>query len=220
MIKNGESPREFFDCDAHPFADTYRLKELYLGESAAEEEKAKALMAEAGVDGFDLELTYASTNAVHPAYAPLLQAAWAELGVNVTITPMPWAQQWERGKGEADARQDLFLLLYWPTYSDAGSDNLASLWKSSETPFFNLSYWVNEEFDALINEGIALTGTDREAAQAAYTEAMNLLVDQSPGIFFFDTTFWAPIPVSVAGFEYNLNYPYTQFFFYDLTPAA
>jgi len=32
MMKNGESPKEFFDCKAHPFADTYRLKEPYLGE--------------------------------------------------------------------------------------------------------------------------------------------------------------------------------------------
>ena len=35
MMKNGESPREFFDCEAHPFADTYRLKELYLGKQDA-----------------------------------------------------------------------------------------------------------------------------------------------------------------------------------------
>lgn len=31
MIKNGESPKEFFNYREHPFADTYRLKEPYLG---------------------------------------------------------------------------------------------------------------------------------------------------------------------------------------------
>ncbi len=100
---------------------------------------------------------------------------------------MPFNQQWDRSKGDPEGRQDMFLLLYWPTYSDAGSDNLASLFKSSEEPFFNLSYWDNREFDALIDEGIALTGTDREAAQAAYEQAMKLLVEESPGVFFFDT---------------------------------
>jgi len=183
-------------------------------------EKAKELMAEAGVDGFDLEITYASSNALHAAYAPLLQAAWAELGVDVTITPMPWNQQWERGKGEADGRQDLFLLLYWPTYSDAGSDNLATLFKSSESPYFNLSYWANEEYDALIDEAIALTGVDREGAAAKYEEAMNLLVEESPGLFFMDANSIVVTSDELAGYEYNLNYPYTQFFFYDLTPAA
>ena len=55
-------------------------------------------------------------------------------------------------------RQDMFLLLYWPTYSDAGSDNLWSLFHSSDAPFFNLSYWNNPEYDALIDDAGA---TDR-----------------------------------------------------------
>ena len=54
---------------------------------------------------------------------------------------MQFSQQWERSKGDAAGRQDMFLVLYWPTYSDAGSDNLWSLFHSSEKPFFNLSYW-------------------------------------------------------------------------------
>jgi peptide/nickel transport system substrate-binding protein len=137
----------------------------------------------------------------------------------VTLTPMPWGQQWDRAKGEPDGRQDMFVVLYWPTYSDAGSDNLASLFKSGEPPFFNLTYWVNEQFDTLVNEAIALTGTDREAAQAKYTEAMNLLVEASPGIFFFDTMSTVPVPNRIAGYEYNLNYPFSHFF-YPLHPAS
>ncbi len=183
-------------------------------------EKAKELMAEAGVDGFDMEITYTAENPVEAAFAPLLQDAYGQLGVNVTLTPMPWAQQWERSKGDPAGRQDLFLVLYWPTYSDAGSDNLASLFKSSDEPFFNLSYWVNDEFDGLIDEAIALTGTDRDAAQAKYEEAMKLLVEELPGLFFLDTMSVVTTANYVEGYEYNLNYPFTQFFFYDLTPAA
>ena len=184
-------------------------------------DKAKALMAEAGVDGFPLEITYFADNPIHAAYGPLLQGAYAELGVDVTLTPTAtFGQQWDRGKGDAANRQDMFLLLWWPTYSDAGSDNLASLFKSSDEPFFNLSYWANEEFDALVTEGTALTGTDRDAAQAAYLEAMNILVEESPAVFFIDTKAVTSVGDHVDGFEYNLNYPFTQFFFYDLTPAA
>ncbi len=151
-------------------------------------DKAKALMAEAGVDGFALEITYFADNPIHAGYAPLLQAAYAELGVDVTLTPTAtFGQQWDVGKGDPEGRQDMFLLLWWPTYSDAGSDNLASMFKSSETPSFNLSYWANEEFDSLIDEAIALTGTDRDAAQAKYLEAMNILVEESPAVFFIDT---------------------------------
>lgn len=183
-------------------------------------DKARELMAEAGVDGFDMEITYAAENPVEAAFAPLLQDAYGELGVNVTLTPMPFNQQWDRSKGDPEGRQDMFLLLYWPTYSDAGSDNLASLFKSSEEPFFNLSYWNNPDFDALIDEGIAQTGTDREAAQAAYKQAMDLLVDESPGVFFLDTMSVVTTSNNVEGFEYNLNYPFTQVMFYQLSPAA
>ena len=142
-----------------------------------------------------------------------------QLGIDVTLTPMLFNQQWERAKGDPAGRQDMFLLLYWPTYSDAGADNLWSLFHSSEAPFFNLSYWNDADYDALVDGAGALTATDRAAAQAKYSEAMNRLVDQAPGAFFYDTEFVVPFPNRIAGYEYNLNYPFAQFF-YPLHPAG
>ena len=133
---------------------------------------------------------------------------------------MPFNQQWDRSKGDPDGRQDMFLLLWWPANSDAGADNLNSLFKSSETPSFNLSYWDDPEFDALLEEAGALTGTDRAAAQAKYAEAMELLVEESPSIFFLDTAAVTAVSNAVEGFEYNVNYPFTQVFAYGLSPAA
>jgi peptide/nickel transport system substrate-binding protein len=104
-------------------------------------------------------------------------------------------------------------LLYWPTYSDAGTDNLWSMFHSSESPFFNLSYWKNEEFDALIDEAAALTVTDPETSFSMYEEAQNLLVEESPGLFFFDTKASYVIPDHISGFQYNLNYPFATFFY-------
>ena len=183
-------------------------------------DKAKALLAEAGyADGFPLEITYASENQNEARFAPLLQDAFSQLGIDVTLTPMLFNQQWERAKGDPAGRQDMFLLLYWPTYSDAGADNLWSLFHSSEAPFFNLSYWNDADYDALVDGAGALTATDRAAAQAKYSEAMNRLVDQAPGAFFYDTQFVVPFPNRIAGYEYNLNYPFAQFF-YPLHPAG
>ncbi len=182
-------------------------------------EKAKQLLAEAGyADGFALELTYASENQNEARFAPLIKEAYAELGVDVTLTPMQFNQQWERGKGDPASRQDMFLLLYWPTYSDAGSDNLWSMFRSSENPFFNLSYWKNDDYDKLIDDSGTKTATDRAGAEAGYVEAMKLLVDQAPGLFFYDTKFVTAVPNRIAGFKYNLNYPFAQFF-YPLHPA-
>ena len=183
--------------------------------------KAAQLLTEAGHEGggFSLELTYASENQNEGRFAPLIKDAYAKIGVDVTLTPMQFNQQWERSKGDAAARQDMFLVLYWPTYSDAGSDNLWSLFHSSESPFFNLSYWNDAEFDTLVDDAGALTATDRDAALAKYVEAMKRLVDQAPGLFFYDTKFVMPLKNTIAGYQYNLNYPFAQFF-YPLHPAT
>jgi peptide/nickel transport system substrate-binding protein len=184
-------------------------------------EKAKQLLKDAGHEGggFKLDVTYASENQNEARFAPLIKEAFAKIGVDATLTPMLFDQQWARGKGDAKDRQDMFLVLYWPTYSDAGADNLWSLFHSSKDPFFNLSYWKDADYDKLVDDAGALTATQRDAAQAKYTEAMDRLVDQAPGVFFYDTKFVTALPKSIAGYQYNLNYPFAQSF-YPLHPAS
>jgi peptide/nickel transport system substrate-binding protein len=182
---------------------------------AQDVELARELLAEAGYEGggFELKLTYAAENAVEESFAPVLADALAEIGIEVSIEPMLFGQQWELAKSDPSEAQDIFLLLYWPTYSDAGADNLWSMFRSSERPFFNLSYWQNDAFDALVDEAITLSGTDRQASQDLYTEAQTLLVDEAPGLFFMDTSTWYAVPEYLAGFSYNLNYPFATFFY-------
>lgn len=183
---------------------------------------ARKLLKDAGHEGggFKLEITYASENQNEERFAPLIKDAFDSIGVETTITPMLFDAQWKRAKSDdTAARQDLFLLLYWPTYSDAGADNLWSLYHSSAKPFFNLSYWKDEGYDKLVDDAGALTATDRAGAQAKYVDAMKLIYDQAPGISFYDTKAVFPIPKKIAGYQYNLNYPFAQFF-YPLHPAA
>lgn len=182
--------------------------------------KAQDLLNAAGVKpGLKLEMTYTSSNQAETRFAPLIKEAYAKLGIDVTLTPMTFDLQWARAKSaDLAARQDMFLVLYWPTYSDAGSDNLWSLFHSSEKPFFNLSYWKNADYDKLVDDAGTLTATKREEAQAKYVAAMDLLVDQAPGLFFYDTKFVTAIPKHVAGFQYNLNYPFAAFY-YPMHPA-
>jgi peptide/nickel transport system substrate-binding protein len=184
-------------------------------------EMAKTLLKEAGYEngGFSLKLTYAAENDTEAAFAPLIKDSFAQIGVDVTLEALAFSQQWELAKSDPANAQDMFLVLYWPTYSDAGSDNLWSLFYYTEKPFFNLSYWNNPEFNTLVDDAIAATVSDPVTSQAKYVEAMNLLVDEAPGVFFFDTKAVFIIPVYIEGFQYNLNYPFVQYFFYDLRSA-
>jgi peptide/nickel transport system substrate-binding protein len=192
-----------------------------VGQYTYDLEKAKDLLKEAGYEGggFDLRLTYAAENDTETAFAPLIKDSFAQVGVNVTTEAIAFNQQWEEAKSDPANAQDIFLVLYWPTYSDAGSDNLWSLFYYTEKPFFNLSYWNSPEYNTVLDEAIALTVTDPATSQAKYIEAMNMLVDQAPGIYFFDTKAVFIIPKHIEGFDYNLNYPFVQYFFYDLSPA-
>ena len=82
--------------------------------------RPRTLLAEAGHadGGFAMEITYAAENQNEARVrAARSQDAFGQLGIDVTLTPMPFNQQWERAKGDPDGRQDMFLLLYWPTYS-------------------------------------------------------------------------------------------------------
>ena len=190
-------------------------------------EKAKTLLKEAGHDGggFSLTLTYASANSTEETFAPLIKDSFKQIGVDVTIQSMDWAQQWELAKTDPAKAQDMFLLLYWPTYSDAGGDNMYSMfYGAKDAPHlnvtnFNLSYWYDEKYNALWDEANALSGTDTAASLAKYTEAQNLMVDQAPAAFLFDTKVAIIVPAKITGFKYNLNYPDVRFWFYDLTPA-
>lgn len=190
-------------------------------------EKAKALLKEAGHEGggFSLKLTYASENSTEEAFAPLIKDSFAQIGVDVSIEPMQFSEQWALAKTDPANAQDIFLLLYWPTYSDAGGDNMYSMfYGSKDAPHlnvtkFNLSYWYNEEYNALWDAANALSGTDMAASLAKYTEAQNLMVDQAPAAFLFDTQVAVIVPTRITGFKYNLNYPDVRFWFYDLRPA-
>ncbi len=175
--------------------------------------KAEELLAEAGhADGFDLKLTYASENAAEDRFVPLIKDALAQVGVDVEVKSQLFNQQWEQAKGDPAKAQDIFVLYYWPTYSDAGSDNLYSLFHSSDVPFFNLSYWKNEKYDALIDEAATLTATDRDQAQALYVEAMELLHEEAPGAFLYDAQAVSVVPSGLETEEFNENYPFTTFF--------
>lgn len=177
-------------------------------------DKARQLLADAGHPGgrFDLTLTYASENAAEGRFVPLIKDALAKIGVNVKVKAQLFNQQWEDAKSDPKGAQDIFVLYYWPTYSDAGSDNMYSLFHSAEKPFFNLSYWNNAAYDQIIDKAATFTATDREKAQSMYQQAMGMLYEQAPAAFLYDAQQVSVIPRALQVPAFNENYPFTTFF--------
>jgi peptide/nickel transport system substrate-binding protein len=176
--------------------------------------EAKRLLAEAGYPhgGFSLSLTYASENEAEARFVPLLKDAYAKLGVTLKVTSQMFNQQWQKAKGDPAKAQDIFVLYYWPTYSDAGSDNLYSLYHSSAKPYFNLSYWKSGAYDALIDRAGTFTASDPAKARSLYVRAEKILYAQAPGLSLYDSRAVYVVPKRVSGFRFNENYPFTVFF--------
>jgi peptide/nickel transport system substrate-binding protein len=99
--------------------------------------------------------------------------------VKLDVRPLQWTSQWDKGKSEDPAkRQDIFMFYWYPDYADPFSW-FSSLFLSADPPYFNLSYYENQEFDRTVDGLQELTATDRDAADADYKQLQRTLVDDA-----------------------------------------
>lgn len=174
--------------------------------------KAKTMLDRAGVKNLTIKITYASENSAEARFVPLIKDAFAAIGVTAEVQGMLFNQQWAAAKKDPANAQDLFIVKYWPTYSDAGVDNLWSLFHSSAKPFFNLSYWKNTAYDKLVDDAVELSGSDKAAAQKLYSQAMMMLYTEAPGLYLYDEAQVSVVPKKFSIPKYNINYPFSAFF--------
>lgn len=163
--------------------------------------QAKALLAEAGyADGFKTTLW---AMPVVRAYMPnaqraaeLIQADWAQIGVDVSILTFDWGEYLERSKN-GDHEAVILGLNY--DYPDPGSVVIWGWSCDSAKVGFNRSRWCHKEFDDAIL-GAARTADDAKR-EALYKEASRIFNEEVPATMLAYARFVAFTRPEVEGYK-------------------
>jgi len=159
-------------------------------------EKAKALLAEAGMaDGFDTTI-WTNDNPVRMQIAQIVQAQLAEIGINAVIEPLEWGSYLERtAKGEHD-----MFILGWTTVTADADYGLYALYHSSQHGGAgNRDFYTNEEVNTLLEEG--RMATDPEVRKEKYAKAQEIIVSEAPDVMLYYNTQNIGAQKNVKGFK-------------------
>ena len=181
-------------------------------------DKAKECLDKSGIDynGMSLSLTYATGLGEYDSMCQLYQVNLGKLGIKLELNPMEWDAQWDRAKAtKPEDRQDLFIMQWWPDYPDPVSW-FTSLVHSEESIDFNLGYISDPEYDALIDEAIEYSATDRDKAEANYFAIQKSIFERADLIPLYDIAKIYAVSNSVEGVYENPAYP-TCVNYYNVT---
>ena len=170
-------------------------------------DKARQLLTDAGIEDNSLNLTVTYTTGLPEPQkaAELYKATLAEIGVNLTLQPMSWEAQYEMATADPAAAQDIFMMFWWPTYVTS-LDFLSSLFRSEDTINYNLSYYQNPAFDALVDEGADTMATDAAASAKSFEEASRVLAADAPAVFLYDQQSVYGVSNAIKGYQANPAY--------------
>lgn len=175
-------------------------------------EQAKALLEEAGVT--DLKTNIWAMPVQRPynpnarRMAELIQADWAEVGVEAEIVSFEWGEYLKRSlEGEHET-----LLLGW-TGDNGDPDNFLYVLLSCDAAQdgANRARWCHEPFDELLIE--AKRTADQAARTQLYEEAQVVFKEQAPWVTITHSVVFKPVHNEVVGFKIN---PFGGHYFYGV----
>ncbi len=143
-------------------------------------EKAKALLAEAGVS--DLALTlYCLTDSVSQSTAQIIQASMAEAGITINIQPTEDAAYWALGdKTQGDGYKNIELVLMNFAGGIDPTENL--VWfRPEQIGVYNWSFFDSKEFEELYQKGLV---EQDDARRKEIFNRMEDLMEESGGFVF------------------------------------
>ena len=178
--------------------------------------KAKQLLEESGVPKKDWKVSamYIGSVGAYANTMELFQATAGEAGVEVELIPGDWGTIWGKAK-KLETSANIQSMTWWPAYATP-QDWLWAQWRSEKKALFNLSFYSNSDFDAALDGAVAAEGTDLKASAAKYIEAQDILMKDTPAIFFADVDRYYAHSDKINGMEKQFNPAYETLFIYDL----
>lgn len=171
-------------------------------------EKAQEYLDLSGVDteGLTISVSYMPSYTEYSSMLQVYQANLKQLGITLELMSMEWDQQWAYAQNtNPEDRQDMFLFIWWPDYASPASW-FESLAYTEEEIVFNLSYVSDESLDAIIDDAAYLTATDRDAAEALYIEAQDIIAENAYFLNLYDQTYTYIVSNSITGVSENPAY--------------
>ena len=159
-------------------------------------EEAKALLAEAGFEnGFETTL-WTNDNPDRIKIAEYVQAALAEIGIDVKIEILEWGAYLEQ---TAAGQHDMFIL-GWTTVTGDADYGLYPLFHSENLGDpGNRTFTKDAELDEILEQ--ARQESDETTRLQLYKQAQEKLVEIAPMIYVIHTDFIVGIDNKVKGFE-------------------
>ena len=178
-------------------------------------DRAAELIAVAGADGTQLVYSYDSGTVEQQQIGEVWKANLATIGIDLVLEPLTFDARAEIARSDPANGQDIFTMFWFPTYVTP-FDFMFSLFATEDSPFFNLGYYSNPDYDDLIFTGDAITATDLEGAIEAFNEAQQILIDDNAAVFMLDVPDVSVIADDIDGYVQNPAYS-NVVRFYELT---
>ena len=155
---------------------------------AYDPEKAKALLAEAGIaEGTKIKflVTESGSGMQSPkVMGEAIQADLAKVGIDAEITVLEWGAYLNVYNAGLDAGGYHLAQISWFYGADPGVVPQATLhsnnWPTNKG--FNASYYANPRVDELLDTGLA--ERDPEKRKAIYHELQRIIADELPNLYF------------------------------------
>ena len=141
-------------------------------------ERAKELMAEAGLeDGFETTI-WTNENTERVQIITAIQAQLREIGINARVEQMEWGAYLER---TAAGEHEMFILGWGSVTGDADYGLFPLFHSSVPAAAGNRTFFANDRVDELLET--ARASVDQEERLALYAEVQEIVMNEAPWLF-------------------------------------